>query len=76
MNKIFLTLLFLLPYFLNAQLSEQQFENIRKELTPDKNEAWKSIPWKLSVLEAQKLAVENQKPIFIWAMDGHPLTCV
>ncbi len=76
MNKFLATLLFILPCFLNAEISEQQFKSLRVELTPDKNAVWKSIPWKLSVLEAQKLAIQHKKPIFIWAMDGHPLACV
>jgi hypothetical protein len=36
---------------------------------------WRSIPWELDLLEAQRKAVESSKPIFIWAMDGHPLGC-
>lgn len=36
---------------------------------------WRSIPWELDLLEAQRKAVEESKPIFIWAMDGHPLGC-
>jgi len=76
MNKFLLSLIFFLPFALNAQLNHEQFVKLQKELQPDKNEAWKSIPWRISVLEAQKLAVQSKKPIFIWAMDGHPLACV
>ena len=36
-------------------------------------EGW--IPWKISLREAQRAAVSEKKPIFIWAMDGHPLGC-
>jgi hypothetical protein len=36
---------------------------------------WRSIPWELDLLKAQRMAVEQSKPIFIWAMDGHPLAC-
>jgi hypothetical protein len=39
------------------------------------DEPWRTIPWKISLLEAQKLAAEEKKPIYIWAMDGHPLGC-
>jgi hypothetical protein len=41
--------------------------------TPDA--AWRSIPWELDLLKAQRMAVEQSKPIFIWSMDGHPLGC-
>jgi hypothetical protein len=36
---------------------------------------WGTIPWQTDLLKAQHLAVQGQKPIFIWAMDGHPLGC-
>lgn len=37
--------------------------------------AWQSIPWQIDLIKAQHLSVEQSKPIFIWSMDGHPLTC-
>ena len=76
MKKIYMSVVLLLPFMLNAQISQEQFLKLQKELSPDKDKAWKSIPWKVSVLEAQKLAAKSKKPIFIWAMDGHPLACV
>ncbi len=36
---------------------------------------WRTIPWEIDLVDAQKMAVEQSKPIFIWAMDGHPLGC-
>ncbi|HMO14711.1 MAG TPA: hypothetical protein PKD64_12600 [Pirellulaceae bacterium] len=36
---------------------------------------WRSIPWQIDLLEAQRLAVEQSRPLLIWAMDGHPLGC-
>lgn len=39
------------------------------------DEPWRTIPWQTDLLEAQKIAVEQQKPLFVWAMDGHPLGC-
>jgi hypothetical protein len=39
------------------------------------HETWRTIPWKVSLIEAQAIAVRDRKPIFIWAMDGHPLGC-
>jgi hypothetical protein len=36
---------------------------------------WTSIPWEVDLIKAQQLSVEQAKPIFIWSMDGHPLTC-
>jgi hypothetical protein len=36
---------------------------------------WKSNPLADRLLKAQQIAVEQSKPLFIWAMDGHPLGC-
>ena len=55
-------------------LSEKEFAKLYDELLP-KNQTWKSIPWRTSLLDAQRAAVDQQKPILIWAMDGHPLGC-
>ncbi|MCM8540716.1 MAG: hypothetical protein NE328_10610 [Lentisphaeraceae bacterium] len=77
MLKLSLFFLLLFTFFsYGAELTGKEFTKIKKELTPDSTEPWKTIPWKLSVLEAQKVASESKKPIFIWAMDGHPLACV
>ena len=46
-----------------------------EELCEVSDKPWRSIPWELDLLAAQKLSVEQSKPIFIWAMDGHPLGC-
>lgn len=58
----------------SQSLDEKEFQRLHAELEPQ-DEDWKSIPWQTNLLEAQKLAAESQKPIFIWAMDGHPLGC-
>lgn len=58
-----------------AELSKAEFEKLRKEVRPDPEATWRSIPWETSVLAAQNMAAETGQPIFIWAMDGHPLGC-
>jgi hypothetical protein len=58
------------------KLTETDFSELRKILTPATDEPWKTIPWQVSLLEAQKMAAQEKKPLFIWAMDGHPLACV
>ncbi|MFN3191881.1 MAG: hypothetical protein ACE361_15325 [Aureliella sp.] len=57
------------------EISDENYQELLKELTPDSKALWRQIPWKTSLLEAQKEAAANRKPIFIWAMDGHPLGC-
>ena len=56
-----------------AELSDQRCRELVAELQPGKDALWRTIPWRLSVLEATAIALEEDKPIFIWAMDGQPL---
>ncbi len=58
-----------------GELTEERCTELIAELQPGKDAIWRSIPWKLSVLEARAAAFKQDKPIFIWAMDGHPLGC-
>ena len=71
MTTSLIALLLCLPH----GITDQQFARLHKMLQPPKSEVWRSIPWKVSLLEAQSLAAREKKPIFIWAMDGHPLGC-
>jgi hypothetical protein len=58
-----------------AELTDAKFTELHKQLRPAKDEPWRTIPWRISLLDAQKAAAKEGKPIFIWAMDGHPLGC-
>ena len=55
-------------------LGPQRFEELHQQLQPG-DETWRTIPWKIDLLDAQRAAAKDGKPIFIWAMDGHPLGC-
>jgi hypothetical protein len=57
------------------ELTAAKFTELHKQLRPAKDEPWLTIPWRISLLDAQKVAAKEGKPIFIWAMDGHPLGC-
>ena len=65
----------LLGLLLQDGLSVDDFKKLQKDLRPPTGEAWRSIPWKLSLLSARDQAVVQSRPIFLWAMDGHPLGC-
>ena len=58
-----------------AELTEADFKRLHAELQPAGDELWQTIPWQIALLDAQRTAVKEHKPIFIWAMDGHPLGC-
>ena len=57
------------------RLDEARFAELQRQLTPDPRAPWRTIPWQTSLLRAQRLAAAQDKPMFIWAMDGHPLGC-
>lgn len=52
-----------------------EFERLHRELQPPKDELWRSIPWKVSILEGRELAAREKKPIFVWVASGEPLGC-
>ena len=58
----------------NVMLSQAEFEKLHEVIKPS-NDPWKSIPWQTSLVDAQNQAASEKKPLFIWAMDGHPLGC-
>ena len=56
-------------------LGEAEFKELHDKLRPPSAEVWRSIPWTISLVEAQNRAAREKKPIFIWSMDGNPLGC-
>jgi hypothetical protein len=45
-------------------------------IAPTKSEqAWLQIPWETDLAAARRKAVAQNKPVFLWEMDGHPLGC-
>lgn len=38
-------------------------------------QSWLKIPWETDLTAARRKAVAENKPIFLWEMDGHPLGC-
>ncbi|MDB4712204.1 MAG: hypothetical protein GWP42_09125 [Verrucomicrobiales bacterium] len=72
--KYFL-LIFLGISQISWSLTHEEFKTLHQSLQPDSDETWRSIPWKISVIDGQNDANQQNKLIFIWAMDGHPMTC-
>jgi hypothetical protein len=56
-------------------LDELRFAELQQQLTPEPGDPWRSIPWRIDLLAAQREAAQQHKPLFLWAMDGHPLGC-
>ena len=58
-----------------SNLTLAEFEKLHKELQPPKDELWRTIPWHVSIVEAQHAAAKTKKPIFVWVASGEPLGC-
>ena len=57
-------------------LDDQSFERWRDYIRPQvKEESYLEIPWRESLYIAINEAKETERPILLWAMDGHPLGC-
>ena len=54
-----------------------QFEALFANIKPAESELrWLEIPWLGTILEGRQAAMAAKKPMFLWAMNGHPLgTC-
>lgn len=52
------------------------FRDLIGSIRPKPEElTWQEIPWQTDLREACRLAQEQGKPIFLWAMNGNPLGC-
>jgi len=69
------TLAGILLVLLQDGLGVAEFEKLHKDLQPPKDELWRSIPWKVSILDAREEAVKSGKPLFVWVASGEPLGC-
>jgi hypothetical protein len=54
------------------RLSDAEFARLRKALHV-KNQPWATIPWKVSVTQARRLAAKERKPIFLVVNTGNCL---
>jgi hypothetical protein len=64
------------PYGAGATMDEQTFRQTLAYLLPRRDEVkWQEIPWQTDLWAARRMAAEQGKPIFLWAMNGNPLGC-
>lgn len=54
------------------QSLEQQIEAL---LPTAEDQAFREIPWHLNLMEARAAAAAQDRPIFLWIMNGHPFGC-
>ncbi len=55
-------------------LTDETFEALFEACRPQR-ERWTDIPWIGELWEGRQKAAREEKPLFIWAMNGHPLGC-
>jgi hypothetical protein len=80
MNRIALVALATLSLVVPARAADpinpDQFAKLQGLIKPAAGEEkWLEIPWMTDLWEARKKAADEGKPILLWEMDGHPLTC-
>ncbi|KAF0246804.1 MAG: hypothetical protein FD180_334 [Planctomycetota bacterium] len=72
-----------LPLFLLAtsaafaqELTDSSYAAIRDHVLPSADELrWTAVDWRASFWDAVVEAQKADKPILLWAMNGHPLAC-
>ena len=58
-------------------IKPEQFNKLHALIRPQmEEERFMQIPWRTSLWDARKEAAAQGKPIILWEMDGHPLSCV
>ena len=58
------------------QLNKSNYETWRNYIKPKATDlAWTQIPWRSSFQEGLAESYRAQKPMLLWAMNGHPLGC-
>jgi hypothetical protein len=58
------------------ELNDQTLAKWRDHIHPKPEEvSWEEIPWRTTLWDAVVEAQEREKPILLWAMNGHPLAC-
>jgi hypothetical protein len=60
----------------SIQLTDETFQRWFDYVRPKKEElAYQAIRWRPTLWEGVVEAQQEEKPILLWAMNGHPLAC-
>ncbi|MCI0586003.1 MAG: hypothetical protein L0323_04075 [Planctomycetes bacterium] len=58
------------------EIGGRSLEEWRALILPRPEEcSWEAIPWRPTFWGAVREAQERERPILLWAMNGHPLGC-
>ncbi len=57
-------------------LNERTYATWRDHIRPRPAEVnWQEVPWRATLWDAVVEGQRQEKPILLWAMNGHPLAC-
>jgi len=60
----------------SQELTEKNYEDIKKEIMPSAaEEEWRKIEWHPTLWDGVIKAQKDDKPIMFFAMNGHPFGC-
>ena len=58
------------------ELNDRTYAHWRDHIRPKPEElSWQAVPWQATFWDAVVEAQRQDKPILLWAMNGHPLAC-
>ena len=59
-----------------AELTDDTFAHWRDYVLPSQDELqWMRIGWRTTFWEAMQEGNAHDRPVLLWAMNGHPLGC-
>jgi hypothetical protein len=59
-----------------AELTDRTYDQWRDHVRPKAKElCFCTVPWRSTFWDAVVEAQKQDKPILLWAMNGHPLAC-
>ena len=75
-RSLFVALLILTVGAAAPELNDHTYIRWRDHIRPSSEDlSWQSIPWRSTFWDAVIAAQQQEKPILVWAMNGHPLAC-
>ncbi len=58
------------------ELTDASYLKIREQILPKEDELqWTKIQWRMSLWPAVVDGQRLDKPVLLWAMNGHPMAC-
>lgn len=79
LKRLMIAVLLLVPLAASHsanELSDASYENLKRHILPDADdEAWRRIPWRTTFWQGVIDANKEDKPILLFAMNGHPFGC-